>query len=153
MLFDNGLGHVRGDAAKEDTDPAHPEHLRDRLVEILGRDVAEAGVIDEIERLVLKGKNADAAEDIPRFALLGGAGMDQRIELNAPGLDALGFEALQGEAVSAAAVEQLPGRFTSPSPKVRGARSEWPGRGLFLRSCRAPSARRRLCADAAHPRS
>jgi hypothetical protein len=94
MLFDNGLGHVRGDAAKEDSHPAHPEHLRDRIVEILGRDVAEAGVVDEIERLVLERKSADAAEDIARFPLLGGTRMDRRIELDAPGLDALGFKPL-----------------------------------------------------------
>ena len=117
MLLDNALGHVRGDAAKEDTDPAHPEHLRDRIVEILGRNVAEAGVVDEIEGLVLEGKIADAAEDIARFPLLGGARMDQRVELDAPGLDALGFEALQGEAVGAAAVEQLVGGTSPRSPE------------------------------------
>ena len=68
MLLDNGLGHVRGDAAKEDTDPAYPEHLRDRLVESFGRNVAEAGVVDEIERLVLEGQIADAAEDIAQIS-------------------------------------------------------------------------------------
>ena len=120
MLLDNGLGHVRGDAAKEDTDPAHPKHLCDRIVEILGRNIAEAGVVDEIERLVLEGKIADAAEDIARFPLLGGARMDQRIELDAPGLDALGFEALQGEAVGAAAVEQLVG---GDQPQISRMRS------------------------------
>ena len=40
--------------------------------------------------------------------------MDQWVELDAPGLDALGFEALQGEAVGAAAVEQLVGGGPAP---------------------------------------
>ena len=41
--------------------------------------------------------------------------MDQRIELDAAGLDALGFEAFQCEAAGAAAVEQLVGRGPAPN--------------------------------------
>ena len=78
MALDHLLRHVGGDAAEEHACLADPEQLRDRPVEVFLREIAEAGVVDEIEVTVLERQFADVAQEVAVPPFRDRAGMDMR---------------------------------------------------------------------------
>ncbi len=62
--LDHLFGHIRGDAGEQHALAHHAEQLTYRNVEVFFGQIAKAGVIDEIKRVVFEGKRAHVAEEI-----------------------------------------------------------------------------------------
>jgi hypothetical protein len=84
---------VGGDPAHEDADAADAEQFADGRLDILPGEIAEAGLVDEVEGGVGKGQMAHVAKDVALAAFGRRPRMDIGAILDAPSLDPDVFEA------------------------------------------------------------